>query len=80
LQNAQEKTTPTAGKLAAKIYKMRKIKLAHLKKIKKFIYISNKGLRIVDKKLLVIFLQKRASSYVIRRSVIATKTRRHKVI
>jgi len=49
LQNAQEKTTPTAGKLAVKIYKMRKIKLAHLKKIKKFISISNKHLRIVDK-------------------------------
>jgi hypothetical protein len=38
-----------ADKLAVKIYKMRKIKLAHLKKIKKFIFISNKHLRIVDK-------------------------------
>jgi hypothetical protein len=46
-------------------YKTRKIKLARFKKIKKFIFISNKHLRIVDKILLLIFRQKRASSYVI---------------
>jgi len=38
----------TADKLAAKICKTRKIKLARFKKIKKFISISNKHLRIVD--------------------------------
>ena len=51
-------------------YKKRKKKLARFKKIKKFIFISDKHLRIVDKKLLVIFLQNRASSYVVRRDIV----------
>jgi hypothetical protein len=53
------------AKSSSHFYKMRMKKLAHFKKIKKFISISDKHLIIVDKKLLVIFRQKRASFYVI---------------